>query len=117
MAVVALTALGYLFLFGLWPGAERNFSNLTAQQPRRAGEVHPLVHVGRVPVGGHGDLLPRHGVPVLAETSGAIALFVYLLIALSELRRRLEREAPERLQLKMWLHPYLTILPSCSSSP
>ena len=41
----------------------------------------------------------------LLNTSGAIALFVYLLIAVSELRlrRRLEREAPERLQLKMWL--------------
>ncbi len=35
---------------------------------------------------------------------------MYLLIAVSELRSRLEREAPERLQLKMWLYPYLTIL-------
>jgi GABA permease len=35
---------------------------------------------------------------------------VYLLIAVSELRSRLECEAPERLQLKMWLYPYLTIL-------
>ena len=25
------------------------------------------------------------------------------------MRRRLEREAPERLQVKMWLFPYLTI--------
>ena len=35
---------------------------------------------------------------------------MYLLLAGSELRRRLERKAPERLQLKMWLYPYLTIL-------
>ena len=35
---------------------------------------------------------------------------MYLLLADSELRRRLERKAPERLQLKMWLYPYLTIL-------
>ena len=35
---------------------------------------------------------------------------MYLLIAVSELRSRLEREAPERLQLKLWLYPYLTIL-------
>src|SRR5215210_1472521 len=43
----------------------------------------------------------------LINASGAIALFVYLLIAVSELvmRRRLEREAPERLQLKMWFYP------------
>jgi len=48
----------------------------------------------------------------LINASGAIALFVYLLIAISELvmRRRLEREAPERLQLKMWLYPWLTYL-------
>ncbi len=48
----------------------------------------------------------------LINASGAIALFVYLLICISELvmRRRLEREAPERLQLKMWLYPWLTYL-------
>src|SRR3954467_13176272 len=45
----------------------------------------------------------------LLNTSGAVALFVYLLIAVSQLvlRRRLERdgEAPEG---RMWLYPYLT---------
>jgi GABA permease len=48
----------------------------------------------------------------LINASGAIALFVYLLIAISELvmRRRLERDAPERLQLRMWLYPWLTYL-------
>jgi len=48
----------------------------------------------------------------LINASGAIALFVYLLVAISELvmRRNLEREAPERLQLKMWLYPWLTYL-------
>jgi GABA permease len=46
----------------------------------------------------------------LLNTSGAVALFVYLLIAISELqlRRRLEREDPERLQVRMWGYPYLT---------
>lgn len=46
----------------------------------------------------------------LINASGAIALFVYLLIAVSQLvmRRRLEREAPERLELKMWFYPWLT---------
>ena len=46
----------------------------------------------------------------LVNSSGAIALFVYILIALSELRMRrtLEREAPERLKLKMWGFPWLT---------
>ncbi len=48
----------------------------------------------------------------LINASGAIALFVYLLIAVSELvmRRRLERESPERLRIKMWFYPWLTYL-------
>src|SRR5829696_4125385 len=48
----------------------------------------------------------------LINASGAIALFVYLLIAISELvmRRRLERESPERLQIRMWFYPWLTYL-------
>ncbi len=48
----------------------------------------------------------------LLNSSGAVALFVYLLIAVSELkmRRRLERENPERLQLRMWFYPWLTYL-------
>jgi GABA permease len=48
----------------------------------------------------------------LINASGAIALFAYLLIAISELvmRRRLEREDPESLQLRMWFYPWLTYL-------
>ena len=48
----------------------------------------------------------------LVNSSGAIALFCYLLIAAAELRMRrtLEAEAPERLKLKMWLFPWLTYL-------
>ncbi|HWT93275.1 MAG TPA: amino acid permease [Solirubrobacteraceae bacterium] len=46
----------------------------------------------------------------LVNSSGAIALVVYLLIAISQLRMRrvLEREDPERLKLKMWFYPWLT---------
>jgi GABA permease len=46
----------------------------------------------------------------LVNSSGAIALFVYLLIAVSQLRMRarLERAAPERLQVRMWCYPGLT---------
>jgi GABA permease len=46
----------------------------------------------------------------LVNSSGAIMLFVYMLIAIAQLRlrTRFEAEAPERLQLKMWLHPYGT---------
>ncbi|MDA0162757.1 amino acid permease [Solirubrobacter ginsenosidimutans] len=46
----------------------------------------------------------------LLNSSGAVALFVYLLIAVSQLvlRRRLEKENPEHIQVRMWLYPYLT---------
>ncbi len=46
----------------------------------------------------------------LLNSSGAVALFVYLLIAVSQLvlRRRLEQEDPERLEVRMWAYPYLT---------
>ena len=55
---------------------------------------------------------PENFFSLLINASGAIALFVYLLIAVSELvmRLRLEREAPERLQIRMWFYPWLTIL-------
>ncbi|MDN3352402.1 amino acid permease [Actinomadura sp. DC4] len=47
----------------------------------------------------------------LLNGSGAVALFVWAVIAVSELRmrRRLEREAPERILVRMWLYPYLTV--------
>jgi GABA permease len=46
----------------------------------------------------------------LINTSGAIILFIYMLIALGEIRfrRQLENQG-ERLQLRMWLFPWLSI--------
>lgn len=44
----------------------------------------------------------------LLNSSGAIILFAYLLIAISELVMR-PRIPPERLRIKMWLYPYLTL--------
>jgi GABA permease len=46
----------------------------------------------------------------LVNSYGTVAVFVYVLIAVSQLvlRRRLEREAPEKLQFRMWGYPYLT---------
>jgi len=48
----------------------------------------------------------------LVNSSGAVALFVYLLIAAAQLRmrRQLERDEPERLTLRMWGFPWLTYL-------
>ncbi|WP_280669526.1 MULTISPECIES: amino acid permease [unclassified Kitasatospora] len=46
----------------------------------------------------------------LLNSSGAVALFVWLVICFSQLRMRkiIERESPERLTVRMWLYPYLT---------
>ena len=46
----------------------------------------------------------------LVNSYGTVAIFVYLLIAVAELRlrRRLERESPERLRIRMWGYPWLT---------
>lgn len=48
----------------------------------------------------------------LVNSYGTVAIFVYLLIAVAELklRRRLEREAPGRLRVRMWGYPWLTRL-------
>ena len=48
----------------------------------------------------------------LVNSYGTVAIFVYVLIAAAELRlrARLEREAPERLRVRMWGYPYVTIL-------
>ncbi|MEV0220218.1 amino acid permease [Streptomyces sp. NPDC050704] len=46
----------------------------------------------------------------LVNSSGAVALFVWLVICVSQLRMRkiIERESPEKLVVRMWLYPYLT---------
>ncbi|MGW7289155.1 amino acid permease [Streptomyces sp. NPDC054847] len=46
----------------------------------------------------------------MLNSVGAVLLFVWALIAVSQLRlrRRLEREAPEKLTLRMWGFPWLT---------
>jgi GABA permease len=55
-------------------------------------------------------LSPDHIFFFLVNSYGTIAIFVYVLIALAELRlrRRLEREMPERLRVRMWGYPWLT---------
>jgi GABA permease len=56
-------------------------------------------------------LSPGAVFPFLVKSNGTVAIFVYLLIALSELqlRRRLERESPGRIVVRMWLYPWLTL--------
>jgi GABA permease len=51
----------------------------------------------------------------LVNSYGTVAIFVYVLIAVSQLRLRakLERESPEKLRIRMWGYPYLTYLTIC----
>jgi GABA permease len=46
----------------------------------------------------------------LVNSYGTVAIFVYVLIAIAQLklRRQLERDTPERLRLRMWGFPHLT---------
>ncbi|BET13246.1 amino acid permease [Pandoraea sputorum] len=46
----------------------------------------------------------------LVNSYGTVAIFVYVLIAFSQLklRKRLERESPGKLKIRMWGYPYLT---------
>jgi L-asparagine transporter-like permease len=46
----------------------------------------------------------------LVNASGAVMLIIYLITALAQisLRRRLEKSAPERLTIKVWLFPWLS---------
>ena len=48
----------------------------------------------------------------LVSSYGTVAIFVYVLIAIAQLRLRgqHEREAPEKLRVRMWAYPYLTWL-------
>ena len=47
----------------------------------------------------------------IVNSYGTVSIFVYLMIALAQLRlrARIEREDPARLRLKMWGYPWLTV--------
>jgi GABA permease len=120
MNAVILTAVLSALNSGLYASSRILFS-LT-----RNGDAPPaLARIGRrgVPtrailagtVFGFGAVVVSYVSPklvfaFLVNSYGTVAIFVYLLIAFSQLRlrRRFEREHPERLTLKMWGFPYLT---------
>ena len=57
-------------------------------------------------------LSPEHIFSFLVNSYGTVSIFVYLLIALAQLRlrARIEREDPARLRIRMWGYPWLTLL-------
>jgi GABA permease len=57
-------------------------------------------------------LSPDRVFAFLVNSYGTVAIFVYVLIAIAELRlrQRLELDAPSRLLVRMWGYPWLTRL-------
>lgn len=53
---------------------------------------------------------PQTAFAFLVNASGATMIIIYVIITLAQirLRRKLEAEAPQRLQVKMWLFPWLS---------
>ncbi len=78
-----------------------------ARVPARAILIASLFSYGALAAS---VLSPDRVFNFLVNSSGAIMLFIYLLIAWAQLRlrERFEAEAPEQLQIKMWFHPYGT---------
>lgn len=56
--------------------------------------------------------LPEGAFSFIMNSAGAVALFVYAFIALTQiaLRNRMSEEVKSRLQIRMWLHPWLAFL-------
>ena len=78
-----------------------------ARVPARAILIASLFSYGALAAS---VLAPDRVFNFLVTSSGAIMLFIYLLIAVAQLRlrARLETENPSALQIKMWLFPYGT---------
>ncbi len=78
-----------------------------ARVPARAILIASLFSYGALAAS---VLSPDRVFNFLVNSSGAIMLFVYMLIAIAQLRlrTRFEAEAPERLQVRMWFHPFGT---------
>ena len=90
--------------------APRSLARLTSRGvPMPAILMSTLVGYGAVVMS---YLSPERVFPFIVDSYGTVAVFVYILIAVSQfrLRARLEREAPERLRVRMWGYPGLTIV-------
>ncbi|MET7593792.1 amino acid permease [Streptomyces sp. NPDC005481] len=121
MDVVVLAALLSAMNANVY-GASRIAYSLVerGQGPKPLGRVSggvPRVAVLASCVFGFGCVLlsywrPDDVFPWLLNMIGAVILVVWIFIAVSQLRlrRTLEREAPERLTVRMWAFPFLTWL-------
>ncbi|TFC48282.1 amino acid permease [Cryobacterium sp. TMT1-21] len=102
------TASRMIFSLSARGDAPKSWSRVSVSGVPR-GAVLASTLVGFITVGLN-YLAPDTVFLYLVNTSGAIALLVWLVIAVSQLvlRRRMGAEAASRLSLKMWAFPYLT---------
>jgi GABA permease len=120
MSIVILTAVLSALNSGLF-AASRMFMALAAHgdAPARGGHLDrrgvPVVAILASTAFGYGTVVMSYLSPdrifaFIVNSYGTVAIFVYVLISIAELklRRRLEREHPERLRIRMWGYPWLT---------
>lgn len=120
MNFIVLTAVLSCLNSGLYTASRMAFSlGQRGDAPRsfvrtNAGGVPQTAILASVAFGflavGFNYLWPDTVFQFLLNSSGAVALFVWLVIAFSQLRMRgiILRENPEKLIVRMWLFPYLT---------
>ncbi|OMH36946.1 amino acid permease [Tersicoccus sp. Bi-70] len=123
MSAVILTAVCSVLNSGLYSAA-RMFSALAekglapAVVARRSRTGVPTVAVLVSTLGGYAAVLvnfvaPESGIfDFIMNSAGLVALFVYVFIAITQmrLRSRMTTQQQADLKLKMWLHPWLGIL-------
>ncbi|TKV62140.1 amino acid permease [Nakamurella flava] len=121
MNVVVLTAVASCLNSGLYTASRMIFSlSVRGDAPRALRRITPSgvprnavlasMVLGFAGIVGN-YVLPEDLFGYLLATTGAVALFVYLVIALSQLvsRRKLDAEGA-RPAVRMWLYPWLTYL-------
>ncbi len=120
MDVIVLTAVLSCLNSGLYTASRMAFSlGQRGDAPKSFGQVDkrgvPAVAIWSSVAFGFVAVIFNYTSPdtvfnFLLNSSGAVALFVWLVICFSQLRMRrvIERDMPERHTVKMWLFPYLT---------
>ncbi|KAB1656697.1 amino acid permease [Pseudoclavibacter chungangensis] len=123
MSAVILTAVCSVLNSGLYSAA-RMFAALADQGlapsvvAKRSRSGVPYVAVLASTLGGYAAVIvnfvaPESGIfDFIMNSAGLVALFVYVLIAITQmrLRSRMTPEERDALPLRMWLHPWLGVL-------
>lgn len=123
MSIVIFTAVCSVLNSGLYSAA-RMFSALAGEGlaprivARKSKNGVPVVAVLASTLGGYAAvfvnfLAPESGIfDFIMNSAGLVALFVYVFVAITQmkLRSRMSPEERANLKLKMWLHPWLGIL-------